>query len=244
MKVEFYKDWKKITKLEEQAIKSIKSAKKIILENIPREEIISIYVKGSFPRREMNNKSDVDTFTVLKHSKYLKKLQILKKKYREAFTPNIEFAGYSLWELKTNKRTKSEKRVRAAPSRTIQHLEHYELIYGKKLDKNDFYQGSDDKILKSTIKAFRDLFLPMYVKKKFGFSEIIKQTFWLVENHEKFKGNNPPHYWNGLDKSIKEKNHIIHDTLNLRLNPTKDKKIREKFVKKLEKYLDKLEKKL
>jgi len=77
MKKEFWKDWKRITKLEEKAIKSLKVAKKIILDNIPKEEIISIYAKGSFVRREMNKYSDVDIITVLKTKKYLKRLKTL-----------------------------------------------------------------------------------------------------------------------------------------------------------------------
>ena len=79
MKNEFWKDWKRITKLEEAAIKSLKTARKIILDNLPKEQIVAIYAKGSFVRREMNKKSDVDTITILKERRYLKKLQKLEK---------------------------------------------------------------------------------------------------------------------------------------------------------------------
>ena len=55
---EFWGDWKNKTKLEEAAIKSLKAARVIIIQNIPKEEIVAIYARGSFVRREMNKKSD------------------------------------------------------------------------------------------------------------------------------------------------------------------------------------------
>ena len=238
---EFWKNWKKKTKLEESAIESLKSGKTIILQNIPKEEIISIYAKGSFVRREMNKNSDVDTSTILKHSRYLNRLKQLQKKYKNKFEPNIEFTGYSLWELNNNKKAKTGKTNRPAPSRIVQHLEYYRLIYGKSLKKEDFHQGDDTKRLRTMIDIFRTLFLPGYEKKEFGFSTIVKQTFWLVENEQKVKGKNPPHHWSRLARSIKDKDHIIHDVLRFRKKPTKDKKEKSKFIKKLNKYLSESE---
>ena len=49
---QFWKNWKNLTKLEKSAIKSIKTGKRIIFKNIPKKEIKSIYLKGSFIRRE------------------------------------------------------------------------------------------------------------------------------------------------------------------------------------------------
>lgn len=241
MTSQFYNSWKKKTKLEEGGIKSLKSAKKIILENIPKKEIIAIYVKGSFVRREMNKKSDIDTVTILKTSKYLPKLKKLEKKYRTKFKPQLQIAGYSLWELKTGKKSKIKKKISASTSRFVKHLPHHKLIYGKLLNINELNEGDDKNALKGMVGAFRKYFLPGYKNKKMGFSEIAKQVFWLVENEQKTKGKNPPHNWKKLAKSIKNKNHIIHDTLKLRLKPTKDKRKRNAFIKKLEEYLKDLE---
>ncbi|MBS3119024.1 hypothetical protein J4417_05120 [Candidatus Woesearchaeota archaeon] len=238
---EFWKDWKRKTKLEESAINSLKSAREIILKNIPRDEIVVIYAKGSFVRREMNKESDVDTSTIVKHSKWLKKLKQLHKKYRDEYEPKLEFTGYSLWELKTNKKAKIGKPDRPAPSRTVQHLEHYQVIYGTLLKKEEFYQGDNTKRLQSTINTFRMVFLPRYEKKEFGFSEIIKQVFWLVCDEQRVKGKSPPYHWGELAKSIKNKNHIIHDALRLRKRPTNDKTERAKFIRKLNQYLSELE---
>ena len=238
---EFYTDWKRKTKLEEKAIKSLKSAKKIILENIPKKEIVAIYVKGSFVRREMNKKSDVDTVTILKTSKYLSKIKRLEEKYRKEFKPQIQLSAYSFWELKTGKKTKSRGKVSASTSRFVKHLPHHKLIYGKLLGIKNLYIGDDKSALKGMVGIFRKYFLPGYKNKKMGFSEIVKQVFWLVENEQKVQGKNPPHNWKKLVKSIKDKKHIIHDALRFRLKPTKDKRKRNAFIKKLNIYLDNLQ---
>lgn len=91
-------------------------ARKLILDNVPSEQIVSIYVKGSFVRREMNEKSDVDTVTIVKNSKYLTKFKDLEKKYRFQFDPIIQCSPYSLWELKNNKCAKTRKVTRASSS--------------------------------------------------------------------------------------------------------------------------------
>lgn len=234
---EFWKDWKRKTKLEEAAIKSIKSTKRIILKEIPKEEIIAICVKGSFVRREMNKKSDVDTVTILKTREYLPKLKKLEEKYRDEFEPKLQIVGYSLWELKTGKRTKFKGENKASSSRFVKHLNEYRIIYGKTLQSEQFFTRSDKEDLQGMVGAFRKLFLPALERKEFSFSEVAKQVFWLVENEQKLKGKNPPHHWRKLAKSIKDKNHIIHDALRVRLKPTKDKKERAKFIRKLNKYL-------
>lgn len=239
---EFWKNWKNKSKLEESAIKSIKIARNIILTELPKEQIVSIYAKGSFVRREMNKKSDVDTVTILKESKYLNKLKRLEEKYRNAYEPKIQFSGYSLWELKRNKRTISGKKLRASPSRTVQHLKHYKLLYGKQLNKEDFHQGPPRGHLKGMLYAFNEVFIPEYNKNRFSFSELAKQVFWLVENEHIWLGKNPPHHWKKLAKSIENDDHIIHDALRYRLKPTKDKKKQAEFIKKLKKYLSKLQK--
>src|SRR3989344_7004305 len=90
--------------------------------------------------------------------------------------------------------------------------------------------------------AFKNIFLPGYKEKKFGFSEVVKQVFWLVENEQIWKGKHPPYHWKKMARSIKDKQHIIHDALRLRLRPTKDKVERAKFIRKLNAYIAELEK--
>lgn len=237
----FWNNWKRKTRLEQSAITSLNAARRIILHHIPKQEIVAIYAKGSFIRREMIANSDVDTSTIVRHSRWLRTLKSLQKKYRTTYEPNLEFTGYSLWELKNNKKAKIGKTDRPAPARTVQHLDHYKLLYGKVLNKNNFAQRDPITLLKNMVQAFRTLFLPAYNEQKVGFSGIVKQTFWLVENEQRAKGKNPPYHWGKLANSIKNKNHIVHQALKFRNKPTKDKIERARFIKRLRRYLSELE---
>jgi len=243
MKKEFWRDWKRKTKLEERAIKSLKIGKKLILQEIPNSKIHSIYIKGSFFRRELDSKSDVDFEVIVKDNKLLKKVQRLHEQNKGRYKPDIGIGVLSLWELENNKRFEKSKKLQSSPYTFLRQVEHYKLIFGKKLDLKIYSHKKDDKkYLKNRIKTFRKLFLPLYRKKEIYFSGLIKQVFWLVESEERAKGKNPSPSWKKLAKSIKNKKHIVHDTLKLRLHKTKDEKIRERYVGKLEKHLDKLEK--
>jgi predicted nucleotidyltransferase len=244
-KKEFWKDWKRKTKMEEKAIKSLIKGKQIIIKNIPKEEIIAIYAKGSFIRRDMNKNSDVDFVTVLKTKKYLKKLKTLSKQIKDKYYPKIQFgSGYTLWELKTGKKINIKGSDKPNPSRINKHFPHYKLLYGEDVNKLRLHYKEDIRLLNGLIKTFHNLFLPNYGKKKMEFSEVVKQVFWLVEFEQRSLGKNVPHSWKLLTKSIKDKNHIIHNTLKYRLHPTKDKKLCSQYIKKLKRYLNNLEKKL
>jgi len=242
MNQEFYKNWKRKTKLEETTIKTLKAVKKRILKEIPKEKIHSIYVKGSFPRREMNKKSDLDLVAIVNDNKDIKFVKKFYKKYRYSYTPEINLGVLSLWELKNNKRRYKSKKPQARPYLFIKHLRIYKLIYGKAINPEDYILKDSKIYLKNRIKTFYELFLPLHRKKEFGFGELIKQVFWLIEVEQEAKGKKAPNSWKALDKSIKEKNHIIHNTYKYRKKPTKDKKLRAKYIKDLRFYLIKLKK--
>jgi predicted nucleotidyltransferase len=245
MKKEFWRDWKRVTKLEKDAIKVLKFAKKLILKNIPKKDIVAIYVKGSFPRREMNKWSDIDPTVILRTNRNIKKVKKLAKKYKKKLKPELNLGALSLWELKNNKHFYKSKKPRGSPYLFIRKVKDFKLICGKKINPEDYPKREDKEFLKKRIKTFYNLFIPMYKEKKpldIGFSGLLKQVFWIVELEEQVKGNNPPASWKKLAKSIKDKNHIIHDTLKYRLKKTKDKKLRRAYINKLKRYLKKLEK--
>jgi len=240
---DFWENWKHKTKLEIAAIQSLKQAKRIILENIPKSKIVAIYVGGSFIRREMIKKSDVDTWTIVSDNNLLKRFDKLKE-CRLAHNPPISLSGWSLWELKEGKRYLKPSKEKMSPYRFIKRLRDYILIYGKPLDLSKFKTRSDKEDLKSLIGAFNKKFFPLYEQGKFGFSEILNQIFWVVELEQKIKGKKTPYSWKKLEKSIKDKNHIIHDTLRFRVKRIKDKKKRARFIIRLKHYLKDLEKEL
>ena len=238
MKYEFWRDWKRKSKLEEDAIRSIRVAKKIILDNIPKEEIIAIYVKGTFVRRELNKHSDVDTVTILRTSKYIKRLKSLSKKYKHEFKPPFQLGAYSLSELKTGKKLKDSSQTH--PGRFVKHLKHNKIIYGEALSSDGLFTRSHEKDLLGLAKALRKIFIPQYEKGDVGFSSINKQVFWIVENEKRVAGREPVHNWKKLARSVKLRGHPVHEALSFRLKPDKDPVRRKRFIKKLKVYLDKV----
>ena len=66
---DFWKKWKRKTTIEKKAIVSIKKSRSLILKSIPKNKIVAIYIKGSFVRREMNKKSDVDIVPIVKYKR-------------------------------------------------------------------------------------------------------------------------------------------------------------------------------
>ena len=241
---EFWKDWKNKNKYEVAAIKSIKIAEKLILQNVPKDKIISIYAGGSFIRRDMNENSDVDILVVVKESKYLNDLKRLDKAYKEKYHPKISIGRYSLWELKHGKLSKQGGAGQAGPIRVSKHLHHLKLIYGKQLDPKKLFQISDKDLLEKTINTFNQRFIPQYNQKKMWFTDIVKSTFWLIEAEELVKGNNPPHSWKGLAKSIKDRGHIVQDALRYRMKKPKNLELRAEYIIKLKKYLARLQKRI
>lgn len=241
MKKEFWGDWKNKTKLEETAIKSIRKAKKILFDNISKDKIHSIYIKGSFVRREMNKRSDVDIMPITYDNKTLEKIKKLEDTKGYLYKP-AELLPHSLKEFEQGKRHLKYKTLKGNIDITLRNLYRYKLIYGKKIDINSYPMRSDLEFLKNHIVAFRKFFLPLYKQGKFSFSNLVKQIFFLIEREERIKGKEPPETWKKLAKSIKDKKHIVHDVLDYRLHPGKEKKIREKIIKKLENYLSFLDK--
>ena len=134
---EFWKSWKKITKREEKAIRTLKKTKKVILKEFPKTKIISLYVKGSFIRREMNKKSDLDFVLITKENKDLKKVKILNEKYKKKFETEINISPISLWELKNNKNYGKKTKLKARPDLFIKKVKDYKLLYGKEIYPED-----------------------------------------------------------------------------------------------------------
>ncbi|MFC1686200.1 nucleotidyltransferase domain-containing protein [Nanoarchaeota archaeon] len=238
---EFWKDWKKTNELEKGAIKAIKTAEKIILKTLPKKKIISIYVGGSFVRRDMNKWSDLDVWAITSDVKSLKTIKKLKKKYGEKHKPVIGFTGYTITELRRGRKSKQLPVMRTAPSRFTKNINRFRCIYGEDLDTKGFPVREDKEDLGIMVKVFRSLFLPMYKEKKLGFDSIIKQVFWIGDLEFRIKKIAIPLSWRDMVK-LTGKNHVLREALRLRLSGTKDKKERLKFIVKIKRYLKEMEK--
>lgn len=242
MKKRFWKDWKNKTKIEINAIKSIQEAQKVLFKEILKERIVAIYVKGSFVRREMNTKSDVDIIPIVKDNQSLKKIQALEQTRGYLYKP-AELLPHSLKEFEQGKRYLKYKQPKGNVDGTLRELHRYKLIYGKPIDITYYKIRSDVDFLKDHTIAFRKIFIPLYNAGKFGFSELMKQVFFLTEKEERVKGKESPETWQSLVKSIKHKDHIVNEAYKYRMDPTKDPRIRRKLLRKLEKHLSKIEEK-
>jgi predicted nucleotidyltransferase len=217
MKKYFWESWKRKTKIETKAIETVQIALRFLLKNLDKKEIISVYIKGSMAKREMNPRSDVDFFIVTKYGK------IIPKKLSSIGTRDKKFG-------------------RPNPKRITSHLPFYKRIYGKELDYDSFAKKNPKSAARGMAKVFIESFIPMYEKKKMDFQNLIKQVFWLTYEEQEAKGNNAQYHWGKLASHVKDKNHIIHDAIKFRKNPTKDKEIRKKFITKLKKHVKKLKK--
>lgn len=238
---EFWRSYKKKTAIEKGAISSIHRAMNFLFANVPKSKIISVYIKGTFVTREMNERSDVDIVPILKDNLTLKKLQKVRNENKEMLKPS-ELLPISLTELNHNKNAKHRGPLKGKPDTFLRDLEHYKLVYGKKLNKSNYPMRNSDEMFEHEIKTLRSQTIPLHKKGEYGFQQLIKQVFWIVFHEQKKLGRSPPRTWNGLNIFIKDKNHIIHKAYHFRLEPTKDKRKRKGFVSSLENYLTTLEK--
>lgn len=234
----FWESWDNINNVERRAIESLEKAVDFLFENVPKRDIHSIYVKGSFVRREMNGKSDVDIVPIVEDDKTLKKILDLDKKNGSIYWPS-DFAPISIPEFEKNRRTFQVESPKARPDQFLSYLKNHKLIYGIPLEKEKYPTRNTKERLTGLLKGFES-FISLYQNKEFSFSGLIKGVFWLTDLEIELNGEEPPGSWRELDKYVKDKSHIIHETYQLRLQPTKDKQKREEYMIKLSNYIGKL----
>lgn len=235
----FWEKWKNVTKQEKAAVKVLLQLKKLVLENIPRDKIVSIYVGGSFVRREMTPHSDVDVWVITKDMKSQLMVSRLIKSIEGKFRPKAGLSGYALWELRTGRHSRQITKKRTGPRRFMKYLPNYYLVYGKKLKQSDFKINTDVKDLQVLVKTFNELFLPWYMKKEIDFQALLKQTFWLADLELKVRGRHTPHSWSAI-VLMTDKKHIARLAWKLRGRSVGDK-TKKLFVARLKKYLSRLE---
>lgn len=247
MKKYFFDEWKNKTEIERRAIESFRKGLELILQTVPRDELVSVYAKGSFIMREMNEKSDIDFVTVLRSTKYASRLKKLHQEYAHKISPEVQLNPcYSLWELKTGKKRKIAP-PNQHPGSVVNHLDDFKLVYGEHLDKTDFKGRDPEKDMKALARVIYETFIPN-VEKKFrgdathdtsmGFSSLLKSVLWLAESELKNKQVSYEYSYAGIDKAVSDPRHIAHDAYRLRQNPTKDEKVRKEFVEKLKKHCE------
>ena len=176
--------------LKNQADLSLEKAKEVILQHIPKEEILSIYVKGSYVQNELQPESDVDVVVILKDEKYLPEIYELTNKFGKDIVPNFQIVAYTLKELQTGEKASNRIKNTTPVSLFVKHMSQLPLLYGSKPD-GQLFTRTDKKDLTSHISVFNNRFFPDFYNGKFKFNELVKQVLWLTEREQRTLGNTP-----------------------------------------------------
>ena len=224
--------------LKQKAENSLERAKKVILENISNQEIVAIYVKGSYVQGELQSDSDVDVVVILKSEEFLPKVYDIHDD--SGLEIPFSIVAYTMGELLTGEKATNRPKTTSPVSIFVKQLDYLPIIYGAKPEGNLFTR-TDKKDLTAHMSAFRSTFLPDYVLGKFSIKELVKQVLWLIDREQRLLGNTNGYSWQKLADSIEDKNHIIHNALKLRRQDKISSEEAADFVKKLEDYLSFLE---
>lgn len=227
--------------LKKKADISVSRAKETILKHIPNEEIVSIYIKGSYVQDELLPDSDVDIVVILKSDNYLLAVYELTKEFGDTTIPPFQIVAYTLEELQTGKWSLKRTKNSTTISIFVKQLDQLPLLYGSK-PEGQLFTRTDIKDLTALISAFDTNFLPDFEKGTFKFNEIVKQVMWLAEREQRARGKLVEYSWRKLADSIEDKNHIIYLALKLRRQKDVSKEEQDIFMEKLGNYLDDLKK--
>ena len=230
----FWKTWKNKTAIEKRAIKSVEKARVLVVNAIPKNKLVAIYIKGSFARREIKKESDVDMVPIITENKY----QSVIFDVNSSKIHPVIVVPLSLWEFEHNKLwTKNNLKIdlRAKPDRFLKKINEYKLIYGKPIRPNKYSIREDKTALRDEAQIMSEGYIPYYEKGKIKFDPLLKEVFWLIELEQNVKGKKIKHSFEAIARSVKDKNHIIHDAFDIRKHPSKSKE--KKFISKLKKYL-------
>ena len=222
--------------LKVQADISISEAKETVLKFIPNDEIISIYIKGSYVQHELQPDSDVDVVVILKSEEYLSAVYELTEKFGNTTKPPFQIVAYTLDELQTGRLSSKRTRNPTTISVFVKHMDQLPFLYGSK-PEGRLFTRTDVKDLTALISAFDKRFLPDFNNGKFKFSEVVKQVMWLTEREQRALGVIPDYSWQKLANSIDDESHIIHLALKLRKQIEVSKEERTIFMEKLNSYL-------
>ncbi|MFP4568158.1 MAG: hypothetical protein ACLFN8_04385 [Candidatus Woesearchaeota archaeon] len=236
---QFWRYWNNKTKTEEKLILELERAIPIILTQA--KEILSGYMKGTFPRRDLTPKSDVDIVLIYKKENYLYRVKKIKEELIKQNLKNISISSFSLQELKQGKTHKGKN-----STRFTKHIDQYKHLFGDELNKKELKTRTNKEDLQKMSLAFKEIFLPKYFKEEMTFHEIIKQTYWLTDNELRYKKIKPKTTWQELTAQAQKinKEHIMIDAYKYRQKYTKNnkpsQKQKEEYLKKLELHIDKL----
>ncbi len=243
IRFDFWDEWENKTEIEERAINLVKRARELVIQVVPKNVLVAIYIKGSFIRREMKEGSDVDMVPIVTEDKYQGAVFSVN---RPEIDP-VMVVPLSIRELQKNQlSTKSDHTLdlRAEPDLFLKKLLECRLVYGTPLNPKEFPIREEKEILKAAIKKIKEGYIPAHKAGRIGFKPLLKEVFWLVELEQSIRGKNVTHSFAGIVKSVGKKQHIIHRAFAFRKDPDKSKAEKKAFIQLLKKHLDALEEEL
>jgi predicted nucleotidyltransferase len=232
----FWTNWKKKTEQEKRYIESLKRALQWLEEQPFKKDIISVYVKGSFVYREINEKSDIDLVTVMRDEKSLDLIRKIRDPNKEMLKP-VDILPIGLEELENNKYFKEPlPGTRGKPDQFTLLISQNRLVYGKPLNTRGWKVRTDQKIYEALRNVIRDVQIGMYEKGEFGFGQLIKQVMHLIWWEERLKSRTINSSWRAMQEACPD-NKLLQQTVFFRFNPTKDEVVRRKYIQQLKEYI-------
>lgn len=211
---DFWETWGNPSAIEQRAINSVKKARDQVINAIPKEALVAIYIKGSFTRREMNEQSDVDMVPIVTEDKYEGSVFELN----EPEIAPVMVIPLSLEEFRKNELSAPSDQsidLRAKPDRFLRFLKDHKLIYGTPLNPEDYPIRSDAEALKDEIKILNEGYIPLYLRKEIGFDPLLKEIFWTIELELLSKGVSVEHSFRGISEAAPA-DHPINQAMRLR----------------------------
>jgi hypothetical protein len=233
--LDFWDKWPNITAIEKRAITATTKARSKVISSTPSGELVAIYIKGSFIRREMNDQSDVDMVPIVKHTAAEGKVFSVND---DDIYP-VMVVPLSIEELKRNElMTKSGQSIdlRAKPDRFLRMINECRLIFGEPLAPSDYPIRSDLQSYRDEVEIIKNGYIPLFLDGQIDFSPLLKEFFWMTEMELAVQGIKTPHTFTGIATGA-PKDHLIHEALRLRQNDHLNKATEKTFVNKLLEYI-------
>ena len=232
---DFWTSWSNINPTEQKAINATIKARKLVVQSVPAETLVAVYIKGSFPRREMNSRSDVDMVPIVTKTKFEGSIFGVN---RLEISP-VMVVPLSIEEFRTNSlATKSDQSfdLRAKPDRFLRTIDRYQLIYGTPLDPSGYPIRSDLEAYHDDVDIIKNGYLPLFLKGEISFGPLLKKFFWMTEMELAGQGIVVPHTFTGIAGGA-NKSHLIQEALRLRQQDKISRAEELEFVKKLQAWL-------
>ncbi|MEJ2664640.1 MAG: nucleotidyltransferase domain-containing protein, partial [Spirochaetia bacterium] len=175
------------------------------ITDILKDDIYSVYLKGSYIHLHWNTNSDIDIVVIVKSNNDIVITKSLDGYLRDLFKIQVEIRGYTIKELLTGE-SPCIKGSKSPAFRFSRFLNYYPLLYGKDLLKYNLHGVSDiynltymKKLVTSFITESKDKISP---------DDFFKQAVWYFKETCIFKKIEVPYANIDFYNFLKYSNHF------------------------------------